>query len=98
MNPLHYGLAPKMKPVSPKRRALVAALVLFSAVALVIYTSMEARRDGIASLVVEWDNGTPVEANLTASLIRDRSGSPQYLLAQVVPAVCGEAGATPKAR
>ena len=28
MNPLHYGLAPKMKPVSPKRRALVAALDL----------------------------------------------------------------------
>lgn len=26
MNPLHYGLAPKMKPVSPKRTALVAAL------------------------------------------------------------------------
>lgn len=26
MNPLHYGLAPKMKPVSPKRSALVAAL------------------------------------------------------------------------
>lgn len=28
MNSLHYGLAPKMKPVSPKRRALVAALDL----------------------------------------------------------------------
>jgi cell division protein FtsA len=26
MNPLHYGLTPKMKPVSPKRSALVAAL------------------------------------------------------------------------
>jgi len=26
MSPLHYGLAPKMKPVSPKRPALVAAL------------------------------------------------------------------------
>ncbi len=26
MSPLQYGLAPKMKPVSPKRRALVAAL------------------------------------------------------------------------
>ena len=26
MNSLHYGLAPKMKPVSPRRRALVAAL------------------------------------------------------------------------
>ena len=26
MNPLHYGVAPKMKPVSPKRAALVAAL------------------------------------------------------------------------
>jgi len=26
MNPLHYGLTPKMKPVSPKRSALIAAL------------------------------------------------------------------------
>jgi cell division protein FtsA len=26
MNPLHYGLAPKMKPVSPKRMVLVAGL------------------------------------------------------------------------
>ncbi len=26
MNPLHYGLTPKMKPVSPRRKALVAAL------------------------------------------------------------------------
>ena len=26
MSPLHYGLTPKMKPVSPKRGALVAAL------------------------------------------------------------------------
>lgn len=26
MSPLHYGLAPKMKPVSPRRSALVAAL------------------------------------------------------------------------
>jgi cell division protein FtsA len=26
MNPLHYGVTPKMKPISPKRSALVAAL------------------------------------------------------------------------
>ncbi len=26
MNALHYGLTPKMKPISPRRSALVAAL------------------------------------------------------------------------
>jgi cell division protein FtsA len=26
MNALHYGLTPKMKPISPKRSALIAAL------------------------------------------------------------------------